>query len=106
MSGEYQQGESCHISFESTRPDASSTNSLELAYIPCAASEKMLQLVRLLRHESVNPGGESARFIVYFATCAAVDYFCRVSRDVKYSKILLPNSEASTAIRYSPNSHH
>ncbi len=53
--------------------------SLELAYIPCAASEKMLQLVRLLRHESLSPSGESARFIVYFATCAAVDYFCRVS---------------------------
>ncbi|KAF8325254.1 P-loop containing nucleoside triphosphate hydrolase protein [Cantharellus anzutake] len=52
--------------------------SLELAYIACATSEKTLQLIRLLRHESVNPGGESSRFIVYFATCATVDYFFSV----------------------------
>jgi ATP-dependent RNA helicase DDX55/SPB4 len=37
----------------------------------------MLQLIRLLqREQSVG----SSRFIVYFATCACVDYFHRVSR--------------------------
>lgn len=36
----------------------------------------MLQLIRILKLESSTSG--SARFIVYFATCAAVDYFYRV----------------------------
>lgn len=37
----------------------------------------MLQLIRILQFEASSAG--SARFIVYFATCAAVDYFYRVS---------------------------
>lgn len=36
----------------------------------------MLQLLRLLRSEGAEQG--SSRFIVYFATCACVDYFYRI----------------------------
>lgn len=42
-----------------------------------SASEKMLQLTRIVRHEVEQQ--QSSRFIVYFATCACVDYFYRVS---------------------------
>ncbi|KAH9945937.1 DEAD-domain-containing protein [Epithele typhae] len=49
---------------------------LQNFYMSCRASEKMLQLVRIIRHE-VNQQ-QSSRFIVYFATCACVDYFYRV----------------------------
>ncbi|RDX56555.1 DEAD-domain-containing protein [Lentinus brumalis] len=45
-------------------------------YMSCSASEKMLQLTRIIRHEVETQG--SSRFIVYFATCACVDYFYRV----------------------------
>ncbi|KAF8311378.1 DEAD-domain-containing protein [Clavulina sp. PMI_390] len=48
---------------------------LDLPFIQCLASEKMLQLLRILALESQTQG--SARFIVYFATCAAVEYFYR-----------------------------
>lgn len=45
-------------------------------YLVCRHAEKTLQLMRLLQREStVN---ESAKFIVYFSTCATVDYFYRV----------------------------
>lgn len=43
----------------------------------CKASEKVLQLTRILLHEvSVQ---QSSQFIVYFATGACVDYFYSVS---------------------------
>ncbi|KAI1794557.1 DEAD-domain-containing protein [Ganoderma leucocontextum] len=44
--------------------------------ISCPASEKMLQLSRLIQHETKTQ--QSSRFIIYFATCACVDYFYRV----------------------------
>jgi ATP-dependent RNA helicase DDX55/SPB4 len=50
--------------------------SLQNTYLTCRHAEKTLQLIRLLRRESkIN---EAAKFIVYFSTCAAVDYFYRV----------------------------
>ena len=52
-------------------------SSLKNYYMICDPAEKMAQLVRLLAYESSESG--SARFIVYFATCACVDYFYRVS---------------------------
>ncbi|KAG7449196.1 DEAD-domain-containing protein [Guyanagaster necrorhizus] len=42
-------------------------------YLTCRASEKVLQLTRIIRHEC-----ESSQFIVYFATGACVDYFYHV----------------------------
>lgn len=52
-------------------------DSLQNYYMSCPASEKMLQLTRIIRHEVETQ--QSSRFIVYFATCACVDYFYRVS---------------------------
>ncbi|KAI0709464.1 DEAD-domain-containing protein [Earliella scabrosa] len=51
-------------------------HSLQNYYMECRASEKMLQLTRIIRHEVEHE--RSSRFIVYFATCACVDYFYRV----------------------------
>ncbi|KAG8939071.1 ATP-dependent rRNA helicase spb4, partial [Tulasnella sp. 419] len=47
-------------------------STLDNSYIALHASEKTLQLIRLLEHE--RELGD-VRFIVYFATCACVDYF-------------------------------
>ncbi|PIL24178.1 transporter [Ganoderma sinense ZZ0214-1] len=58
---------------------------LQNYYMTCSAFEKMLQLSRIIRHETETH--QSSRFIVYFATCACVDYFYRV-----VTPILPPNS--------------
>ncbi|KAL5511616.1 SPB4 [Sanghuangporus vaninii] len=50
--------------------------SLKNFYIQCRPSEKMVQLLRLIGHEASS--SDSSRFIVYFATCACVDYFYRI----------------------------
>ena len=42
----------------------------------CKSSEKLIQLSRIIKHETATHS--SARFIIYFATCACVDYFYRV----------------------------
>ncbi|KAI0636773.1 DEAD-domain-containing protein [Trametes polyzona] len=49
---------------------------LQNFYMTCPASEKLVQLTRIINHEVKQQ--QSARFIVYFATCACVDYFYRV----------------------------
>ena len=53
------------------------TNRLQNTYLTCHQAEKTLQLIRLLLKQTRED--ESAKFIVYFATCAAVDYFYNVS---------------------------
>ncbi|WVQ94755.1 hypothetical protein IAU59_001836 [Kwoniella sp. CBS 9459] len=50
--------------------------SLQNTYLVCRHAEKTLQLVRILQAEVQKH--ESAKFIVYFSTCAAVDYFYRI----------------------------
>ncbi|THH07285.1 hypothetical protein EW145_g3478 [Phellinidium pouzarii] len=50
--------------------------SLQNFYLSCRPSEKTVQLLRIIKHESKTSG--SSRFIVYFATCACVDYFYRI----------------------------
>ncbi|KAI6047163.1 DEAD-domain-containing protein [Pisolithus marmoratus] len=45
-------------------------------YINCLTSEKLIQLVRVVQHDLATY--QSTHFIVYFATCACVDYFYRV----------------------------
>ncbi|CAL1705033.1 unnamed protein product [Somion occarium] len=49
---------------------------LQNYYMSCQVSEKLIQLSRVIRHETSTQ--DSSRFIVYFATCACVDYFYRV----------------------------
>ncbi|KAF9534303.1 DEAD-domain-containing protein [Crepidotus variabilis] len=50
--------------------------SLQNFYISCRFSEKLVQLVRIIQHEISKK--QSSHFIVYFATCAAVDYFYKI----------------------------
>jgi ATP-dependent RNA helicase DDX55/SPB4 len=50
--------------------------SLHNYYIDCRSSEKLVQLIRIVSHETSTRG--SSHFIVYFATCACVDYFFKV----------------------------
>jgi ATP-dependent RNA helicase DDX55/SPB4 len=50
--------------------------SLENFWINCAASEKVIQLSRIIQHE-ISANG-STRFIVYFSTCAMVSYFYHI----------------------------
>ena len=59
--------------------------SLQNYYMSCSASEKMLQLTRIVRHEVDKE--RSSRFIIYFATCACVDYFYRVRPNSLYLAI-------------------
>ncbi|KAF8076413.1 DEAD-domain-containing protein [Lyophyllum atratum] len=49
---------------------------LENFYLKCRTSEKMVQLSRIISHEITQH--QSSQFIVYFATCACVDYFYKV----------------------------
>ncbi|KAF9371192.1 ATP-dependent rRNA helicase spb4 [Podila verticillata] len=47
--------------------------SLHIGYILCSTSQKLLLLTHLLRQEAANK-----KTIVYFATCASVDYFYKL----------------------------
>ncbi|TFK43507.1 DEAD-domain-containing protein [Crucibulum laeve] len=49
---------------------------LQNFFVSCKASEKMTQLTRIIELETTK--NQSSRFIVYFATCACVDYFYKV----------------------------
>ncbi|KAH7929467.1 DEAD-domain-containing protein [Leucogyrophana mollusca] len=59
---------------------------LQNFYISCKASEKLVQLARIIRHEASSHN--ASHFIVYFATCACVDYFYRV-----LPSLLMPNAK-------------
>ena len=56
--------------------DSQLNHSLQNFYLVCKASEKLLQLSRLISDECERHS--ASRFIVYFATCACVNYFYRV----------------------------
>lgn len=49
---------------------------LQNYFMECRASEKLLQLTRIIAYEQKQ--NNSAKFITYFATCACVDYFYRL----------------------------
>ncbi|KAG2088496.1 DEAD-domain-containing protein [Suillus discolor] len=49
---------------------------LQNSYISCLPSEKLVQLTRIIKQESLSH--HAPHFIVYFATCACVDYFYRI----------------------------
>ncbi|GAA5853902.1 hypothetical protein JCM3766R1_006584 [Sporobolomyces carnicolor] len=54
---------------------------LQNGYVVCSASERMAMLIRILKQEAFVEGDDVAgarKFIVYFATCACVDYFFKV----------------------------
>lgn len=51
------------------------SNSLRNGFIHCHAEEKTQKLIGVLKHESTHSAN---KFIVYFATCATVEYFYRV----------------------------
>ncbi|KAJ7090373.1 DEAD-domain-containing protein [Mycena belliarum] len=53
---------------------------LRIHYIVCHASEKLVQLTRIIASEVTEH--QSSRFIVYFATGACVDYFYRIMQDI------------------------
>lgn len=54
--------------------------SLQNTYLICPQSEKTLQLLRVIESEIQHH--DRSKFIVYFSTCAAVDYFYRVLRQL------------------------
>ncbi|KAF8205000.1 DEAD-domain-containing protein [Pholiota molesta] len=58
--------------------------SLENLYVKCRTSEKLTQLIRIIAHEVVQK--ESSHFIVYFATCACVDYFYKILPSLTHPK--------------------
>ncbi|KAH9079489.1 DEAD-domain-containing protein [Lactarius deliciosus] len=58
------------------RQYARGIRSLKIFGLVCHASEKLIQLVRIILHESRQH--QSIRFILYFATGASVDYFYKV----------------------------
>jgi ATP-dependent RNA helicase DDX55/SPB4 len=49
---------------------------LQNGFVVVRAGQKISQLVRILKREA--EGGSVKKFIVYFATCACVDYFYKV----------------------------
>ncbi|KAF9009066.1 DEAD-domain-containing protein [Cyathus striatus] len=57
---------------------------LQNFYVTCHSSEKLIQLARIILKEAAE--NQSSHFIVYFATCACVDYFYKVL------PLLLPSS--------------
>ncbi|CAO3686778.1 unnamed protein product [Rhizopus stolonifer] len=52
-------------------------STLEIDYLVCDADQKILQMTRLLESELEQADG-ARKFIVYFATCAMVDYFYKI----------------------------
>ena len=65
-------------------------SSLQNFFVECKPSEKLVQLIRIMAHERQHHG--SAKFIIYFATCACVDYFYRVSTIVYLSGLQIKPS--------------
>ncbi|CAO3689517.1 unnamed protein product [Umbelopsis vinacea] len=51
--------------------------SLKINYLICDADQKLAQVVRLLLKELADADG-AKKYIIYFATCACVDYFYKI----------------------------
>ncbi|KAI8987686.1 P-loop containing nucleoside triphosphate hydrolase protein [Mycotypha africana] len=51
---------------------------LDIDYVVCDADQKLLQMTRILLSELQNEEDGARKFIVYFATCAMVDYFYKI----------------------------
>jgi ATP-dependent RNA helicase DDX55/SPB4 len=63
-----------HVLFKSQL--SSSLRSLRIFGLMCHTSEKLVQLTRVVLHETRRY--QATRFILYFATSASVDYFYKV----------------------------
>lgn len=55
---------------------------LQNSFVVCRPEEKMLQFLRILSLERETQG--SARFIAYFATCACVEYFSKILKQLPH----------------------
>ncbi|GAA5884694.1 hypothetical protein JCM6882_005355 [Rhodosporidiobolus microsporus] len=54
---------------------------LQNGYVVCTPAERMAMLFRIMKQEAFSEqdeGGGARKFIVYFSTCAGVDYFYKV----------------------------
>ncbi|OJA19027.1 hypothetical protein AZE42_00371 [Rhizopogon vesiculosus] len=60
---------------------------LQNFYINCLPSEKLVQLTHIIKQESLTH--HAPHFIVYFATCACVDYFYRILSTLLPSNVQL-----------------
>ncbi|OAX43473.1 DEAD-domain-containing protein [Rhizopogon vinicolor AM-OR11-026] len=60
---------------------------LQNFYINCLPSEKLVQLTHIIKQESL--AHHAPHFIVYFATCACVDYFYRILSTLLPSNVQL-----------------
>ncbi|KAG1754064.1 DEAD-domain-containing protein [Suillus paluster] len=60
---------------------------LQNFYISCLPSEKLVQLTHIIKQESSTH--HAPHFIVYFATCACVDYFYRILSTLLPSNVQL-----------------
>lgn len=61
--------------------DVNTPSTLQNTYAVCRTEEKLARLVRLLHsemHNGTSDPRDNAKIIVYLATCACVDYFCKV----------------------------
>ncbi|KAI8824129.1 P-loop containing nucleoside triphosphate hydrolase protein [Fimicolochytrium jonesii] len=54
--------------------------SLEIGYVLCTPEQKMVQLICFLRNQ------RHKKYIVYFSTCACVDYFFKILSSLSYLK--------------------
>jgi hypothetical protein len=70
--------------------------SLQNHYIQCRPSEKLLQLVRIISHEVSQQ--QSSHFIIYFATCAGVDYFFKVGTIIFWRHEITNQCTAVTSV--------
>lgn len=59
--------------------------SLQIRYLVCDPDQKLAQVVRLLLKELSDADG-AKKFIIYFATCACVDYFYKIISKLKDMK--------------------
>lgn len=71
-------------------------SSLQNYYITCRSSEKLLQLVRIISHEVSQQ--QSSHFIIYFATCACVDYFFKVATIILWRHEITNQCTAVTSV--------
>lgn len=55
-------------------------STLHIDYLVCEPEQKLAQLVRLLQNELEAPEG-ARKFIVYYATCACVDYYYKLLQE-------------------------
>ncbi|CAG8646310.1 2039_t:CDS:10 [Funneliformis mosseae] len=54
---------------------------LDIGYIVCEPHQKLIQLIRIINQEAI-----AKKYIVYFATCACVDYFYKILSRVQQLK--------------------